>query len=71
MTKNLYDNAAELLSRCSELTNVEVAKLLNCSESSAANLRSWHKTCDGNADEMREKANEASRRSKRGLRRAA
>lgn len=71
MNDNLYFDAAELLSRCSNLTNAEVAKLLDCSESSAANLRSWHKTCGGNPAEMREKANESSRRSKRNSRRAA
>jgi len=60
----IYHRAAILLQKA-EFSKDELAELLECAPSTAENLRSYFKTCAGIPEVMREKANAASRESKR------
>lgn len=60
----IYFRAAALLTEYPETRASVMADVLDCSVGTAATLRSYFNTCDGDPVKMQEKANEASRRSK-------
>ncbi len=62
MPLNTYQLTCEILNRSPNCPKDALAKSLSCSEGRAETLRSLYGTCKGNAETMRQKHNEASRR---------
>lgn len=60
----IYFRAAAQLNHDRETPAAVMADVLGCSVGTAATLRSFYNTCDGDPVKMQEKANESSRRSK-------
>lgn len=61
----LYFRTARLLNKYPNADKYLIADVLECSIGTASSLISYYNTCGGDPVKMQEKANEASRRSKR------
>ncbi|MCS6623884.1 hypothetical protein N0B44_13270 [Roseibacterium beibuensis] len=60
-TDNLYEIAALIINHNPKVTSVQLASVLNCSEKTAATLRSLWRRADGDWRKMQEMKNTASR----------